>query len=87
LSGTIRVRIPDDADPTGTIVHRFRNFGEDIFRVLRDICSVDLDEIDRCTSTFCIRDVADTDLPRVMEVIEHELRHHNFLETANLVEE
>src|SRR5258705_1300095 len=35
--------------PTEVAVHRFRNFGEDVYRALRDRYSVNLGEIDAST--------------------------------------
>lgn len=83
MSRTIRIRIPDDPD----LVHRFRNFGEDVFRALRVICSVDIHEIDRSTSTFCVRKVAKADLGRVTQIIERELGRHCFDDTATVTRE
>ncbi|MGL5009769.1 MAG: hypothetical protein ACRC6I_07775 [Paracoccaceae bacterium] len=41
----------------GTAVHRFRNFGEDVWKELRPEkrFEVSIDEIDRCTDQFEVR--------------------------------
>lgn len=43
--------------PTLGFVHQFRNFGEDVFRDLRQECSVSIAEIDAATSVFYVRDL------------------------------
>src|SRR5205814_6592449 len=44
MSAAIKIEI--SGPPTSEVIHRFRNFGEDIYRLLRDTCSLDIDEID-----------------------------------------
>jgi hypothetical protein len=82
MSAAFKVEISDE--PTGDIVHRFRNFGEDIYRELRDTCTVRIDEIDRSTTSFVIRDVQKRDLGVVTQTIKRELRRHHFDQTATL---
>ena len=48
--------------PTSEVIHRFRNFGEDIFRLLRDVCSVTIEEIGRGSDSFVVRDIHRHDL-------------------------
>src|SRR6266480_3627351 len=55
MSAAIKIEI--SGPPTSEVIHRFRNFGEDIYRLLRDTCSVDIDEIDAATSSFVVRDI------------------------------
>ena len=82
MSAAIKIEISDE--PTGDIVHRFRNFGEDIYRELRNTCSVSIDEIDRSTTTFVVRDIHKRDLGVVTQTIKRELRRHHFEQTATL---
>lgn len=82
MSAAIKIEISDEL--TGDIVHRFRNFGEDIYRELRDTCSVSIDEIDRSTTTFMVRDIHKRDLGVVTQTIKRELRRHHFEQTATL---
>ena len=79
----IQIEISDH--PTSDIVHRFRNLGEDIYRTLRDRCSVNIEEIDRSTTTFSVRKIHSRDLNRVKRIIEKELEKHNFSNTARLI--
>jgi hypothetical protein len=43
--------------PSAEFLHQFRNFGEDVYRDLRDECSVSIAEIDAATSVFFVRDL------------------------------
>jgi len=60
MNRAIRIEISDA--PTPDIVHRFRNFGEDIYRALRDKCSVSIEEIDAATTSFTVRNIHRRDL-------------------------
>jgi hypothetical protein len=82
VSAAIKIEISDE--PTGDVVHRFRNFGEDIYRELRDTCSVSIDEIDRSTTSFVVRDIHKRHLGVVTQTIKRELRRHHFEQTATL---
>ena len=54
MSRTVQVRL---AAPDPELIHEFRNFGEDVYRLLRDECEVSIAEIDASTSEFCLRGV------------------------------
>ncbi|HEY1110874.1 MAG TPA: hypothetical protein VGE76_19630 [Opitutaceae bacterium] len=41
-------------------LHDFKNFGEDVYRDLRDECSVSIDEIDSAGTAFHLRDLKAT---------------------------
>ncbi len=43
--------------PPAEFLHQFRNFGEDVYRDLKDECSVSIAEIDAATSVFFVRDL------------------------------
>lgn len=79
----IKIMISDR--PTSEVIHRFRNFGEDIFRLLGDTCSVSIQEIDRATDSFVVRDVHRRDLGLVTQTIKRELKKHHFDGSASLV--
>jgi hypothetical protein len=72
------VKIEVDDTVTSTLVHRFRNFGEDVYRRLHDIAAVDIEEIDSSTSTFFVRHIRKRDLKTVIQIIGEELKSHNF---------
>jgi hypothetical protein len=76
MSAAIKIEISDP--PTAEVIHRFRNFGEDIYRLLRDTCSVNIEEIDTATTSFVVRDIQRRDLGGVTQTIKRELRRHHF---------
>jgi hypothetical protein len=39
------------------VLHRFHNFGEEVYRRLRDSCEIDIDEIDGNSGEFILREV------------------------------
>lgn len=43
--------------PAVEFLHQFRNFGEDVYRDLRNECSVSIEEIDAATTIFYVRDL------------------------------
>lgn len=59
---TVLIRLVDDPAEQSDLVHRFRNFGEDVFRYTRDgdkgTGEVDLDEVDAAIERFSVRRVA-----------------------------
>jgi hypothetical protein len=83
MSAAIKLEISDP--PTGETVHRFRNFGEDVYRALRDTCAVSIEEIDASTTSFAVRDIRRRDLGTVTQTIKRELKRHHFENTATLV--
>ena len=50
MSATIEIRISDE--PTSETVHRFQNFGEDVYRALCATCPMSIDPIDCATTSF-----------------------------------
>jgi hypothetical protein len=58
-------------------VHRFRNFGEDVYRAFRTEKSIDvsIEEIDRCTDCFEVR-TKPALVPRVLKAIDPILKRH-----------
>ena len=79
---TLRIAISDP--PTGDIIHRFRNFGEDVYRELREECTVRIDEIDASTTSFMVRDIHRRDLRRITRIITELLREHHFEASATV---
>ena len=62
----IAIKIEISDLPTSEVIHRFRNFRKDIFRLLRDTCLVSIEEIDRATDSFVVRDIPRLDLGLVI---------------------
>jgi len=83
MSVAIKIMISDP--PTSEVIHRFRNFGEDIFHLLSDTCSVNIEEIDRATDSFVVQKIHRRDLGLVTQTIERELKKHHFNGSTSLV--
>lgn len=63
--------------PAADLLHRFRNFGEDVYRALGEKCKVSLDEIDACTEVFHVGQVRTREARQVEAVVrEMAARHH-----------
>jgi hypothetical protein len=82
MSAAIKIEISDE--PTSEIVHRFRNFGEDVYISLRDACLVSLEEVDASTTSFTVRDIRRSNLGSVTKRILRELKKHHFDASATL---
>lgn len=61
-----------------SFVHRFRNFGEEVYVRLRDSCTVDLNEIDSATSSFHVLDVKRQELHSTCAAIRDIADRHFF---------
>ena len=83
MSVAIKIMIADL--PASEVIHRFRNFGEDIFRLSRDVCSVSIEKIDRATDSLVVRDIYRRDLGLFTLTIKRELKRHHFEGSASLV--
>jgi len=54
MARTLKVQL---TTPNPELVHQWRNFGEDVYRALRDQCDVSIQEIDASTSEFHLRGI------------------------------
>jgi hypothetical protein len=54
MAKTLKIQL---STPNPSLVHQFRNFGEDVYRALRDECEVSIQEIDASTSEFHVRGI------------------------------
>ena len=82
MSAAIKIEISDE--PTSDIISRFRNFGEDVYRALRETCSVSIEGIDASTTSLTVRDIHRRDLGEVTQTIKRELKRHHFDSSATL---
>jgi hypothetical protein len=82
---TLKITVPDDGRQT--FEHLFRNFGEDVFCALRDVCEVSLKEIDESTSSFCVRGIMKKDIQGVSDIIRKIAVKHFFADTLKITEE
>ena len=83
MSRNIKIKIPETVAPE--IIYRFRNFGEDIYNALKDSCSVSIEEIDRATDNFIVRNIATKNIGDVTKIIKNQLKKHNLENTASIV--
>jgi len=71
MSRNLRVH---HASASPDLVHDFRNFGEDVYRALRDNYAVSIDEIDASTQAFHLREIPKREVRavagRVREIAE-----------------
>lgn len=79
----IKIEVPDAVALAR--VHDLRNCGEEIYVALRDVCSVDIDEIDAATSSIVIRQIRKRDLGHSMQVVKRAIRRYGLEESAKLV--
>ena len=84
MSVTLEIMVPDDGKQT--LVHRFGNFGEDVFRELREECDVSIHEIYAATTSFCIRGVKRRQARRTAAKIRAIAKKHFFAETLVITE-
>ncbi|HEX8362019.1 MAG TPA: hypothetical protein VF613_18015 [Longimicrobium sp.] len=82
MRATIAIEL---TEPDPELVHRFQNLGEDVYRALREMCSVDIDEIDRATSRFSVREIRPRDIGRASQALERLVRRHDFEGSVRLV--
>ena len=81
MSRTITIHFPAGQAEEFDLIHRLRNFGEDVFRFLRanDWGSVDIEEIDRAISFFSTHDIKRSKLRRLTAWLDAEAERHNLL--------
>ena len=82
MSATIEIRISDE--PTSETVHRFQNFGEDVYRALCATCPMSIDPIDCATTSFMIRGIRRRDLGTMTQTLKRLLKRYHFDQTATL---
>ena len=73
-----------DQEITNDTVHRFRNFGEDVWREFRDELTVSLGEIDKSTDRFIVKNIKQRQLKRVLERLEKIATAHSLFHELDL---
>jgi hypothetical protein len=76
------IEIPNDG--SWDFVYGFRNFGEDVFRALRDSISVDIHEIDASTTQFSVRQIPAEKTSQVCKIIQGIAEKHIFAQKIQL---
>jgi hypothetical protein len=73
-------------DPQFEMLHQFRNFGEDVYRALKEFCPISLlQEVDRATSSFVVRGIRRQDIGTVTDAIKRVIRHYRWEDMIRLV--
>lgn len=80
---TILIRFPTDQADEPSLIHRLRNYGEDVYRYTREngkgAGEVGLDEIDAAVTEFSIRGVANSKVRRLRKWVEEEAKRQHLL--------
>ena len=78
---TVLIRFVDDPVQDQGLIHRLRNFGEDVFHYVRDagrgMGEVDLAEVDSAKDLFLVRHVAASKVRRLRRWLEDEAARQN----------
>jgi DNA polymerase III delta subunit len=78
---SITIRFKSGQAEACTLIHRLRNYGEDVFRFLRDDHNewgeLDLSEVDAATEQFTVHGVKRSKLRRLLRWIEDEAERQN----------
>jgi hypothetical protein len=81
MARTIVIRFPKHQAEEYNLIHRLRNYGEDVYRHLQDSDrgsgEIDLAEVDAATSQFSIRGVSPRRLQRVLKWVYKEAARQN----------
>jgi hypothetical protein len=80
----IDFEVPTDSSARADIVHRIRNFGEDLYRELKrsGLAEIDLDEVDRAIDQIHARAIKVRKVRTVSAFIAKMLEQHNLAEIA-----
>jgi hypothetical protein len=75
---------PYQAEPAA-LLHRVRNFGEDIYRYLQatDWGEIRMDEVDAATTKLIIRDIKSSKLRRVRSWVAEEMKRQHLAGTIS----
>jgi len=84
MTAVLNIEISDP--PTPEVVHRFRNFGEEVWGELKETCDVSLDEIDRATNNFKVSGVRKREVRTVTKMLQAAIKKHGFEGTATITE-
>jgi len=82
MSFSLKIEVNDEFSES--LVHRFRNFGEDVYVELRAICVISVEEIDVSTTSFNIRKIKPKNIGEVVRRVKNHLKEHGFQESATL---
>ena len=81
----ISLKVIVHEDITSDLIHRFRNFGEDVYRELRDEVDINIDQIDRSENEFEIHNIKNSQVNRVIKRIEYHVDKHGFDKSGEVI--
>jgi hypothetical protein len=85
MKPSIKIELKDTNALADSFLHRFRNFGEEVWAELKSNCSVSLEEIDSCTDSFCIRNINRKDLGTTSAMVKKLLKRHNLTDDVKVI--
>ncbi len=68
------------------LVPKFQNFGEDVYRALRDECDISLKEIDHFVGAFHLRSIRKRDVRTITAKVRNILEKHHWLTDVKICE-
>ena len=87
MSVTIVIKFKAQPGEEADLIHRLRNFGEDVFRLLRENewGKVDIDEVDRATAEFAVTGIKQANRLRLMRWLAEEAARQHLIITLEEV--
>ena len=81
----VELAVPDALSVDGLVPH-FQNFGEDVYRALRDECDVSIDEIDHFNGAFHLRGLHKREVRTIAAKVRKILEKHHWLTDVKVYE-
>ena len=74
----VELAVPNALSVDG-LVSNFQDFGEDVYRALRDECDISIDEIDHFAGAFHLRSLHKRDVRTIAAKVRKILEKHHWL--------
>jgi hypothetical protein len=81
----VELAVPNALSVQG-LVPKFQNFGEDVYRALRDECDISLGEIDHFAGAFHLRRLHKRDVRTIAAKVRKILENHHWLTDVKIYE-
>jgi hypothetical protein len=81
----VELAVPNALSVQG-LVPNFQNFGEDVYRALRDECDISIDEIDHFAGAFHLRGLHKRDVRTIAAKVRKILDKHHWLTNVKIYE-
>ena len=84
MRAAIEIRLVT-AEPPDALVHEFQNFGEDVYRAVRDAVAITLlDDVDRARDRLVVRGIRPRDVGWVTDAIRGVIRRYHWQAVVRL---